>query len=91
MQRSPKHDQTHSSEEQKLMSDLILEFNNDFIHHGTSFCLHKNTFFKCKITTITVGNVDNSQCKCDQGKAILDEVRTSKILYKDICIKEHKL
>ena len=32
-------------------------------------------------------------CKCDQGKAILDgvEFRVSKIIYKDICIKEHGL
>ena len=32
-------------------------------------------------------------CKCDQGKAILDgvEFRVSKIMYKDICIKEHGL
>ena len=34
---------------------------------------------------------DNSKCKCDQGKAILDgiEFRVSKIIYKDICIKVH--
>ena len=32
---------------------------------------------------------DNSKCKCDQGKEILDgkEIRVSKIIYKDICIK----
>ena len=36
---------------------------------------------------------DNSKCKCDQGKAILDgiELWVSKIIYKDICIKEHGL
>ena len=36
---------------------------------------------------------DNSKCKCDQGKAILDgiEFRVSKIIYKDICIKVHGL
>ena len=36
---------------------------------------------------------DNSKCKCDQGKAILDgiEFRVSKIIYKDICIKVHEL
>ena len=36
---------------------------------------------------------DNSQCKCDQGKAILDGIKlwVSKIIYKDICIKEHWL
>ena len=34
---------------------------------------------------------DNSICKCDQGKAILDgvEFRVSKIWYEDICIKVH--
>ena len=32
---------------------------------------------------------NNSKCKCDQGKAISDgiELRASKIIYKDICIK----
>ena len=36
---------------------------------------------------------DNSKCKCDQGKAILDgiEFRVSKIIYKDICRKVHRL
>ena len=36
---------------------------------------------------------DNSQCKCDQRKVILDgiELWVSKIIYKDICIKEHGL
>ena len=36
---------------------------------------------------------DNSKCKCDQGKAILDgiELRVSKIWYEDICIKVHGL
>ena len=36
---------------------------------------------------------DNSKCKCDQGKAILDgkEIRVSKIIYKDICIKVCRL
>ena len=36
---------------------------------------------------------DNSKCKCDQGKAILDgiELWVSKIIYKDICVKEHGL
>ena len=35
----------------------------------------------------------NSTCKYDQGKAILDgiEFRIIKIIYKDICIKEHGL
>ena len=34
---------------------------------------------------------DNYMWKCDQGKAILDgkELWVSKIIYKDICIKEH--
>ena len=32
-------------------------------------------------------------CKCDQGKANLDGIEfwVSKIIYKDICIKEHGL
>ena len=32
-------------------------------------------------------------CKCDQGKANLDGIEfwVSKIIYKDICIKEHAL
>ena len=36
---------------------------------------------------------DNSKCKCDQGKAILDgiELWASNIIYKDICIKWHGL
>ena len=36
---------------------------------------------------------DNSKCKCDQGKAILDgtEYRVSNIIYRDICIKVHGL
>ena len=36
---------------------------------------------------------DNSKCKCDQRKAILDgiELWFSKIIYKDICMKEHGL
>ena len=36
---------------------------------------------------------DNSKCKCDQGKAILDGIalRVSKIIYKDICMKVHGL
>ena len=36
---------------------------------------------------------DNSKCKCDQGKAILDwiEFRVTKMIYKDICIKVHGL
>ena len=36
---------------------------------------------------------DNSKCKCDQGKAILDgiEFRVSKTIYKDIYIKLHGL
>ena len=36
---------------------------------------------------------DNSKCKCDQGKAVLDgiEFPVSKIIYKDICIKVHGL
>ena len=35
----------------------------------------------------------NSKCKSDQGKAILDaiEFRVSKMIYKEICIKEHGL
>ena len=34
---------------------------------------------------------DNSICKCDQGKAILDgvEFQVSKMWYEDICIKVH--
>ena len=35
-----------------------LEFNIDFIYQETSFCKHKDTFLKCKITTITVRNFD---------------------------------
>ena len=36
---------------------------------------------------------DNSKCKCDQGKTILDgiEFRVNKIIYEDICIKVHGL
>ena len=36
---------------------------------------------------------DNSKCKCDQGKSILDgiEFLVSKIILKDICIKVHGL
>ena len=36
---------------------------------------------------------DNSKGKCDQGKAILDGMKfpVSKIIYKDICIKVHRL
>ena len=36
---------------------------------------------------------DNSKCKCDHEKAILDgiEFRVSKIILKDICIKVHGL
>ena len=36
---------------------------------------------------------DNSKCKCDQGKAILDgiEFRVSKIIYKNIYIKVYGL
>ena len=36
---------------------------------------------------------DNSKCKCDQGKAILDgtEFCVSKVIYKDICKKVHGL
>ena len=60
-----------------LVSYLRLEFNIDFIKQGVSFCMLK----------------DNSKCKCDQGKAISDgmELWVSKIIYKDIYIKEHGL
>ena len=36
---------------------------------------------------------DNSKCKCDQRKAILNgiEFRISKMIYKHICIKVHEL
>ena len=50
---------------------LRLEFSIDFIYQGVSFCMHKDTFFKCEITTIIVQSFDNSMCTCDQGKAIL--------------------
>ena len=53
------------------MSYLRLEFSIDFIHQGVSFRMHKDTFFKCEITTIIVQTFGNSMCKCDQGKAIL--------------------
>ena len=60
------------------------------VQKGISFCVHKY-----KITTIMAGNFQtmNSKCKSDQGKAILDaiEFRVSKMIYKEICIKEHGL
>ena len=36
---------------------------------------------------------DNFKCKCDQGKLVLDGIDfwVSKIIYKDICIKEYGL
>ena len=55
--------------------------------------MHKDTFFKCEITTIIVQTFGNSMCKCDQGKAILIGIkfRFTQIIYKDIWIKEHGL
>ena len=70
--------------------------NQHWFHASRSVLLYAQWhFFKCEITTIIVGNKfwDNSKCKFDQGKAILDgiEFRVSKIIYKDICIKVHGL
>ena len=51
-------------------------------------------FFKCEITKIIVGNFKTIlNCKCDQRKAILDEIefRVSKIIYKFIYIKVYGL
>ena len=63
------------------MSYIKLEFNIDFIHQGVSCCMLNDRKFW-----------DNSKCKCDQGKAILDgiEFRVSKTILK-ICIKVHGL
>ena len=41
-----------------LVSYLRLEFNIDFLHHGMSFCMHKNTFLKCDITATIVRNFE---------------------------------
>ena len=45
------------------MSYVRLEFNNDFIHHGVSMLMSRFLyaqwdFFKCEITTVTVGNFE---------------------------------
>ena len=75
----------------QLVSYLRFEFNIDFIHRGVSFCMHTSSsvFFMLKDTFLNVKSQhsrkfwDNSMCKRDQGKAILDEIefRLSKILY----------
>ena len=47
-------------------------------------------FFKCEITTITVGNFKTIlKSKFDEGKVILDEIQfgVCKIIYKDIYMK----
>ena len=77
---------------QKLISNVRLEFNIDFIHRGVSCCMLNYTFFKCEITTIIVGNFETI-LNVNLTKAILDgiEFRASKIIYKDICIKVHGL
>ena len=40
----------------KLVSYISLEFNIDLIYQGVSLCMLRDTFFKCEITTIIVGN-----------------------------------
>ena len=68
------------------MSCAKLEFNIDFVHQGVFCCMCNHNNYSRKFW-------DNSKCKCDQGKAILDgiEFRVSKIILKDICIKVHGL
>ena len=73
----------HGTKIVKLMSYIRLEFNTDFKHQGMSWYMlneiwnHNN--YKRKFW-------DNSKCKCDQEKAILDgiEFRVSKMIYKNI-------
>ena len=40
------------------MSYVRLEFNIDFINQGVSCCMLNDTFFKCEIITIMVGNFE---------------------------------
>ena len=42
----------------KLLSHLRFELNIDFIHQGVFLRMHKDTFFKCEIATIIVGNFE---------------------------------
>ena len=72
----------------KLVSYLRLEFNIDFISY--KIC-SKSLFWMWNHKNYSRKFWDNSNCKCDQGKSILDgiEFRVSKIIYKDIYIKEH--
>ena len=74
------------------MSYVKLEFNIDFIHQGVSCCMLNYTFMNLK-SQHSRKFLDNSECKCDQEKAILDgiEARVSKIILKGICIKVHGL
>ena len=73
----------HGTKVVKSMSYIRLEFNIDFKHQGVSWYMlnemwnHNN--YKIKFW-------DNSKCKCDQEKVILDgiEFRVSKMICKDI-------
>ena len=40
----------------KLVCSLRLEFNIGLIHQGVSFCMHKDTIFKCEIKATMVKN-----------------------------------
>ena len=81
------YEQVHSSvvqKLQKLISNVKLEFNIDFIHRGASCCMLNDTFIIGNFETILNVNLT---------KAILDGIEfwASKIIYKDICIKVHGL
>ena len=84
-ERSKNHEQTHSSVVQKLR----FEFNIDFKHPGVSLCMLQTLFKMWNYKNYSSKSQDNSKCKCDQGKAILDgiEFRVSKIIYNYIYIK----
>ena len=75
------------------MSYVKLEFNIDFIHQGVSCRMLNDNFLNVKSQNYSRKFWDNSKCKCDQGKSILDgiEFRVNNIILKDICIKVHEL
>ena len=77
----------------KLVSYLRLECNIDLIYQGMSFYMHKDTslnvnshkhtFYMWNRNSYSRKFWENSLCKCDHGK--------SKIIHKDICMKEPRL